>query len=70
MDLISATKKISQCIDSATSVEHHISIERMIQNVENWCKHHYRSDKTVKGAIVLLAWQNKNKYDNNFGGNK
>jgi hypothetical protein len=67
MDLVSATKKISQCIDSAISVEHHKSINRMIQNVENWCEYHYRSDKTVKGAIALLGWQNVYKHDKNFG---
>ena len=70
MNLVLATRKISKCIDSATSVEHHKSIDRIIQNLENWCMYHYRSDRTIKGALALLYWQNQDKYDNKFGDKK
>jgi hypothetical protein len=66
MDLVSATKKITDCIDSATSKEHYESIKRMIVNVEKWCKFNCPWDKTIKGALALLVWQNVNKYQKNL----
>jgi hypothetical protein len=68
MNLVSATKKITNCINSATTKEHHQSIQKMIANVENYCKIMCPWDKSIKGALVLLNWQNINKCQNKFGG--
>lgn len=67
MDLVKAIQKISKCIDTATTKEHHEAIEQMINNVENFCKHRVWWDKTVKGALALLFWQNVYQYEKKFG---
>jgi hypothetical protein len=68
MNKLLAIKKISNCIDSATTKEHHVAIERMIENYDNLCQHKWWWDKSLFGAIVLLKWQNVYQYNKKFGG--
>jgi hypothetical protein len=61
MDLVLAAKKISKCIASATTKEHHKAIERMIENVENWCFYNCPWNKLIKSTLDSLYHQNINK---------
>ena len=61
MDFVKASFKISECIDTATTSEHHKSINTMIKTVRFYAKKQ-SSDKSVLGGLALLDWQNANKY--------
>lgn len=62
MDFVKATQKISECIETAKSKHHHYVIGKMIDNVENFAKRQKAWDKSIRGALALLYWQNANKY--------
>ena len=62
MNFVEATKKISNCIETATTKEHHYVIEKMIDNVAEYAKRQQNWDKSIRGALGLLYWQNINKF--------
>ena len=62
MNFVKASQKISNCIDTATTKEHHYVIGNMIENVEKYSKLQKPWDKTIKGALAILYWQNVNKF--------
>ena len=65
MDFVKASMKISDCIDSATTEEHHIAIYKMIKTVTKYAKKQSGWDKSIFGGLALLDWQNANKFQKN-----
>jgi len=62
MDFLKATIKIHNSIETAQTLEHHQIIDVMIQNVEKYAKWQKPHDKSLLGAIAMLAWQNVYKW--------
>jgi hypothetical protein len=63
MDFVKATQKITDCIESAETSEHHRNIDRMIETVTQYARIQKSWDKSLKGALALLDWQNVNKFN-------
>ncbi len=61
IDFIEATKKITRCIDTATTLEHHKAIERIIKNLDMINNKSRPRDKSLGGALMLLHMQNRDK---------
>ena len=66
IDFIEATKKITRCIDTAETIEHHKAIERVIKNLDMINNKTYPKDRSLGGALMLLWWQNRDKWDRNL----
>lgn len=66
MDFVKAAEKITDCIESAKTAEHHRNIDRMIKTVTEYARIQKSWDKSLNGALALLDWQNVNKFHKNF----
>jgi hypothetical protein len=64
--------KVTACIESAKTVEHHKSISRMISNLENYAKHNDEALLDVLGYLKRFnteyqEWKEHNLKKNKFG---
>lgn len=66
MNFVKASQKITACIESATTANHHIAINQMIETCFIYAKAQKNWDKTILGALGLLKWQNVNKWGKNL----
>jgi len=66
MDFAKAVFKISRCIDSAATEDHHIAINTMINTVWEYADKRKKWDKSIFGGLALLDWQNANKFLERF----